>query len=211
MSTEASDARAQRDRRRVAVVLATRETSAVPPPGVEPVAFADACLVDTFEVLDDLVGITAGIAGRPAVEELLGPLEVVLPGATSIRSIAEAVGEFDDLVVVPADVPDLPGLVVAKLFRALLRSEVAIAPERGGRGCAAIGLRLPWPVDLAEEIDLNGDPSQWSTRARPSGRAPSWHRLRRPADVARLDPGLEGWGQARSLLSGPGRSSPAQS
>ncbi len=30
--------------------------------------------------------------------------------------------------------------------------------------------------------------------------APDWHRLRTPADLARLDPGLEGWEETRVLL-----------
>jgi len=30
---------------------------------------------------------------------------------------------------------------------------------------------------------------------------PGWHRLRRPEDVGRLDPGLEGWEATRALLS----------
>jgi hypothetical protein len=31
--------------------------------------------------------------------------------------------------------------------------------------------------------------------------APGWHRLRTPADLTRLDPGLEGWDNTRALLS----------
>ena len=30
---------------------------------------------------------------------------------------------------------------------------------------------------------------------------PGWHRLRKPQDVARLDPGLEGWDNTRALLT----------
>ena len=32
--------------------------------------------------------------------------------------------------------------------------------------------------------------------------APDWHRLRTPADLRRLDPGLEGWEETRALLAG---------
>jgi hypothetical protein len=30
---------------------------------------------------------------------------------------------------------------------------------------------------------------------------PGWHRLRGPDDLARLDPGLEGWDATRNLLT----------
>jgi hypothetical protein len=33
-------------------------------------------------------------------------------------------------------------------------------------------------------------------------RATEWHRLRQPADLAYLDPRLEGWEATRALLSG---------
>ena len=31
---------------------------------------------------------------------------------------------------------------------------------------------------------------------------PAWHRLRGPADLARLDPALDGWDTTRALLGG---------
>ena len=102
-------------------------------------------------------------------------------------------------MVIPADAPDLPGLVLAKIFKVLHRVDLAIAPQRGGSGCVAIGVALPLADWIDPELlDLDGQPharlaadrsrrSRWSL-------APDWHRLRTPADVHRLDPGPGGLG-----------------
>ena len=57
MSTE------QAARRRVAVVLARYDASRAAPEGVDPAAFAAACLLDSYEVVADLIGVESGIAG----------------------------------------------------------------------------------------------------------------------------------------------------
>ena len=109
--------------------------------------------------------------------------------------------------MIPADAPDLPGLVLAKIFKVLHRVDLAIAPQRGGSGCVALGVALPLADWIEPELlDLDRQPhASW----RPTGRrrarwslAPDWHRLRTPADVHRLDPGLEGWEETRALLGG---------
>ena len=113
------------------------------------------------------------------------------------------------MVVVAPDVPDLPGLILAKLFQALQRTEVCLAPERPDGdepvGCVAVGLRLPWPDWLPDDLDLD-TPAADVRAAAPERRAvqlgPAWHRLRRPASIDRLDPGLEGWDHTRALLEG---------
>jgi hypothetical protein len=84
--------------------------------------------------------------------------------------------------VVPGDVPDLPGLVLAKLFKVLHRTDIAIAPEHGGKGCVAIGVSLP----LAEWIpgdafDLNQNPF-----ARLSGHRAPEEQMRTRAELASL-------------------------
>jgi Guanylyl transferase CofC like len=196
------------DRRRVAVVLARYDASRAAPNGIDPAAFAGACLLDSYEVVSDLFGVTSGIAGPASVGEMLWPGALHLPADITIPSIAhQLTGEADELVVVPADVPDLPGLVLAKLFKVLHRTDIAIAPERGGEGCAAIGVSLP-PAGWipADAFDLDHNPVELlSTTAPRRSRytvAPAWHRLRTPANVARLDPGLEGWEETRALLAG---------
>jgi hypothetical protein len=88
----------------------------------------------------------------------------------------------------------------------LHRSDIGIAPERAGSGCAAIGISLPiadWIPDDAFDLDQNPF-SRLSSIAPRRSRCtltPTWHRLRKPTDLARLDAGLEGWEETRTLLA----------
>jgi hypothetical protein len=202
MSTE------QAARRRVAVVLARYDASSAAPDGVDPAAFAAACLLDSYEVVADLIGVRSGIAGPQSVAEMLWPGALHLPTDISVPAMARQLSEeADELVVLPADLPDLPGLVLAKLFKVLHRTEIAIAPERSGTGCAAIGLSLPLADWIPEDaFDLDKNPftrlSAIAPRRSRCALSPAWHRLRTPTDVRRLDPGLEGWEETRALLAG---------
>jgi hypothetical protein len=67
----------------------------------------------------------------------------------------------------------------------------------------AAGLPAPAWLPAAELDDLS---PQSLRRLAPAytdvAAAPGWHRLRTPADLARLDPRLEGWDATRALLSG---------
>jgi hypothetical protein len=189
-------------------VLAAHSAAAAAPAGTEPAAFARACLADAYEVLADLTGVRSGIAGPGWTAELLWPGALHLPGPAGIGDLAAGLtGEVDDLVVVPADVPDLPGLVLAKVLRVLPRVDLAVAPEVDGNGCVALGVSLPL-ADWLEPalLDLDHSPidrlrddrvprSRWAL-------VPSWHRLHTPDDLIRLDPGLEGWEETRALLAG---------
>ena len=189
--------------RRLAVVLSRYHAGPGAPPGIAPAAFARSCLADTYEVLADLQEVSAGISGPPELAELLWPGDQLF-AELSIRDLAlQASAHFDELVVVPGDVPDLPGLVLAKMFKVLHRMELVVAPERGGRGCAALGVRLA-TSDWLPELDLDLDPATLIARAGSSrtARSPDWHRMRTPDSVNRLDPGLEGWDETRALLSG---------
>lgn len=193
--------------RRLVVVLARHDAAGAAPPGLEPTAFARACLADSYEVAADLVEVASAIAGPAEVADLLWPGSRRYDEETVGGLARVCAGVADELVVVPADVPDLPGLVLAKIFKVLHRTDVAVAPERGGPGCVALGLRLPvaaWvPVD---SLDLDLDPRSRLEAAAPSRTAvastPDWHRLRGPTAVHRLDPGLEGWEETRALLAG---------
>lgn len=194
-------------RRRLALVLAAHSAEAAAPAGTQPAAFARACLADAYEVLADLAVVRSGIAGPVWTADLLWPGALQLPAADSIGELAAGLAEeFDDLVVVPADVPDLPGLVVAKVFRVLPRVDLAIAPEADGDGCVALGMSLPLADWLSPHLlDLDRSPldrlradrvprSRWAL-------VPAWHRLRTPDDLRRLDPGLEGWEETRAVLA----------
>jgi hypothetical protein len=198
----------QAARRRVAVVLARYDASSAAPDGIDSAAFADACLLDSYEVVADLIGVTSGIAGPPSVAEMLWPGALHLANDVTVPIISRQLSEeADELVVLPADVPDMPGLVLAKLFKVLHRTDIAIAPERTGNGCAAIGVSLPladWIPEDAFDLDDNlfTRLSAIAPRRSQCTLAPAWHRLRTPTDVAQLDPGLEGWEETRTLLSG---------
>jgi hypothetical protein len=194
-------------RRRVAVVLARYDASAATPEGIDSEAFAAACLLDSYEVLADLIEVRSGIAGPTSVADLLWPGAMHLPPDITVPTMARLLSEeADELVVVPADVPDLPGLVLAKLFKVLHRTDIAIAPERIGTGCVALGMSLPLADWIPEDaFDLDQNPfTRLITIAPRRSRCtltPSWHRLRTPVDVQRLDPGLEGWEETRALLA----------
>ncbi|HZG93445.1 MAG TPA: hypothetical protein VEZ46_01920 [Mycobacteriales bacterium] len=188
------------------------------PPGVDPDAFARSLAEDTYEVLADLAECSAGVVacppsyggtatslvwpGAPVLTVADGATDVVTGGA--VRALA-GLG-FDEVAVVAGDTPDLPGLLVGKLFSALTGAEVAACPAAGG-GLVAIAVRVPVPGWLAAaEAGLDtADAAERLSRAapRPAQLAvvSGWHRLRTPADVASLDPGLEGWETTRALLS----------
>ena len=193
-------------RRRLVLVLARYDAAGAAPPGVDPTAFARACLADTYEVASDLVGARSGLVGPPDLDELLWPGSLRLDDQGLLDLLSACADLADEVVLVPADVPDLPGLVLAKQLKVLHRADVAVAPERDGPGCVALGLRLPvarWvPV---ERLDLDLDPRSTLRAAAPSAdlvvTTPDWHRLRGPTAVHRLDPHLEGWEETRALLS----------
>ena len=211
MSTEAEsgelDTAGGGGTRRLAVILARHHAAAGAPPGIDPGAFAAACLADSYEVIAGLTDVRSGIAGPARAGELLWPTDQLWPADIALPDLAaEVSGEIDELVVVPADVPDLPALVLAKVFRALQRADIVIAPERAGSGCVAIGVSVPIATWIPFDLDLDSNPITQLQAAAPRRNrfavAPEWHRLRTPTAVERLDPGLEGWEETRALLSG---------
>jgi hypothetical protein len=193
-------------RRRAAVVLARHGAARAAPEGVDPDELQRAALADTYEVVADLVDVRSGIAGDASVADLLWPGALQLPDLGAVELAQRLAPDVDELVLVPGDAPDLPALVLAKVFKVLHRTDVAVAPERGGPGCVALGLRLPLaPWLRGEVLDLDQDPSERllarAPRRAACQRTPDWHRLRTPAAVLRLDPGLEGWEETRVLLA----------
>jgi hypothetical protein len=194
------------ERRRLVLVVARHDAAGAAPPGIDPAAFAHACLADTYEVAADLVGARPGLVGPPGLDELLWPGSVRLDDL-GLPTLLEACAELaDEVVLVPADAPDLPGLVLAKQLKVLHRADVAVAPERGGPGCVALGFRLPVAGWLPlGDLDLDLDPRSTLRALAPASGlvedTPEWHRLRGPAAVHRLDPRLEGWEETRALLS----------
>lgn len=126
------------------------------------------------------------------------------PTAGALAALA-ALGA-DQVTVLAADAPDLPGLLVGKLHRALGSADVAVLPAAGG---GLVGLAAPVPVPAwvsGTGVDLDtADAVARLRTAAPRRTAvsvgPGWHRVRSAADLAALDPGLEGWEVTRAALS----------
>jgi glycosyltransferase A (GT-A) superfamily protein (DUF2064 family) len=192
---------------RFVAVLAGREAAA--PPGTDPAEFRLAVLEDTYEVVAGLELVTPVLAltgDDPGAEEITWPgTEVVR--TTGLRDLLGTLAGLgaDEAAVVVHDAPDLPSLLLGKLFRGLGKGEVAICPARDG-GLVALAARLPAPGWLGEiDLDTPDAPSRLRAAADRPGAVrsgPGWHRLRTPEDLARLDPGLEGWDNTRLLLTG---------
>jgi hypothetical protein len=125
--------------------------------------------------------------------------------ATAVGAL-QAVGA-DEAAVVVGDVPDLPPLLLGKLFSALTTASVAVCPAEDGRLVAAAS-RLPvsqWLVDAA--VDAESTDALLVLRAAAPPRelhvGAGWHRVRGPDEAAALDRGLEGWEATRAWLSRP--------
>lgn len=194
----------------VAVLVRDQEVPA--PPGVDPEEFRLALIEDTYEVVAGLELVTAALVlsppDQPGVADLTWPGTPIVglpPGATVPAALAALAGQgADQAALVASDAPDLPPLLIGKLFRALGNAQIAVCPSENG-GLVALAANLPAPSWI-DGIDLD-DPDAYVRlhTAAPSRRAvatgPGWHRLRVPGDVTRLDPGLEGWPSTRALLS----------
>lgn len=203
--------------RRIAAVLATRREGDAPP-GVDPDAFGRALAEDTIDALAALDQCeSALVACPPSYGDVLRP--VLWPGTplltiqagdsvSTTRAALAAVQSLgaDQAVIVAGDAPDLPGLLVGKLFSALTAADAAICPA--DRGLVALAARLPpaaWIDGAAAGLDTDDAHARLAAAApRPAALAvvSGWHRLRSAADLTSLDYGLEGWDVTRALLAG---------
>jgi hypothetical protein len=200
-------------RRAAVLVLAGPPAAGACPPGVAPAAFARALAEDIADLLVELPGLEPVVAA--AADRVADAEEVVWPGTLVLETVlgtpAEVFGGlaargYHQAALVAADAPDLPGLLVAKPFSRLTSASVAAVPADGG-GLVVLAARLPAPAWLPAGLTLDTADAVERLRAgAPSRRdfavAPGWRRLRTPADLARLDPGLEGWETTRALLGG---------
>jgi glycosyltransferase A (GT-A) superfamily protein (DUF2064 family) len=190
---------------RYVAVLAGREVAT--PPGADPAEFRLAVLEDTYEVvagLELVIPVLALTAPDADAEKITWPgTEVV--HVSGLRALLDALAALgaEQAAVVAHDAPDLPPLLLGKLFRALGGGEVAICPAKGG-GLVALAARLPAPSWIGEiDLDTPDAPSRLRAAAASPGAvrsSPGWHRLRTATDLAHLDPGLEGWDNTRVLL-----------
>lgn len=195
---------------RVVVVLA-RPSDALPSE-LTAAMLADVIdlVADTPEV-DSALAVAAGYdasasvltwPGTPVVTVAASPtLAEILVAAPTTQAVAVA-------AVVP-DAPDLPTLMLGKLFSALAgrgRTSFAVCPDdRGGLVAVAASLPIPsWLTGVAIGLD-SPDGLDALRAAAPPGEltiGPGWHRVRAEDDLRRLDPGLEGWDATRAYLSG---------
>jgi hypothetical protein len=203
---------------------------AAAPPGVDPVVFGRALVEDSCDLAAGLELVTPAVALSDSARQELGDVhDLVWPGTAvfelptgggglvgqTLRTLAAR--GADQAVVLAADAPDLPPLLVGKLFRALgalRRADFAVCPAEGG-GLVALAAWLPladWFAGFISELELPGssaelDVADFTERLRREAprrglvqAVPGWHRLRSADDLRRLDPGLEGWQSTRGVL-----------
>jgi hypothetical protein len=182
------------------------------PPGVDLGAWRAALAEDVVDLLARLAQAEAAIAAvaadRELAEEIAWPGMRIyeVPSATYLPVFAAAAADgFDQAAVIAADAPDVPGMILGKLLRPLENKAVAVAPGGSGNGLMGVATSLPAPAWLADH-DLDAASAQLLRRTAPQpgdvSSTPEWRRLRGPAELATLDPALEGWDNTRSLLGG---------
>ena len=183
------------------------------PPGTDLATWRAALAEDVVDLLATLNAAEAAIAAtsgdRPLADAIAWPgmpvYDVSAPTATSALAAAARDG-YEQAAVVAADAPDVPGLILGKLLRPLTSRTLAVAPAGPhGPGLLGVACRLPVP-DWLPPVDLDTADAAALRAAAPRPGAvaltPAWRRLRGPADMATLDPAVEGWDTTRSLLSG---------
>ena len=211
--------------RRVAVAMLA--PTGWTPPGVDPFAWRTALAEDAVDLLATLAGVDAAVsvaaADRDLAEAVVWPGMAILElPALTVGATLAALDGYDQAVLCAADAPDLPAMLLGKLFRPLGSHPVAVSPAEPGPGLLGLATRLPPPGWLPDAFDPNVPavphaPTGSTVPAVPdaptaldvlAGRSaevqvvPGWRRQRGPADLAALDPGLEGWEATRRLLLG---------
>jgi hypothetical protein len=194
------------------VVVALLVPVAWAPPGVDLQAWRAALAEDVVDLLARLAQAEPAIAAVP--DDLALAREIAWPGTRiyevatpTVRPVLEAAAKdgFDQAAVIAADAADVPGMILGKLLRPLERKAVAVAPAGGTGGLLGVASHLPPPDWLADhDLDSATPMALRKNAPQPSDveSTPDWHRLRGPADLAALDPALEGWENTRALLGG---------
>jgi len=180
------------------------------PPGVDPHDWRLALAEDLLDVLALMIEVepaAVSVRAEPPLRSELGwpGLRWYDAQAPTVPDLLAAVAEdgADQVALLAADAPDLPGLHIAKLLRPLTTRAVAVAPATDGPGLIGLACRLPVPAWLPSA------PLETLTVAAVRAAAPraadvavtaGWHRLRAAATLDRLDPRLEGWEATRLAL-----------
>jgi hypothetical protein len=195
--------------RRVAAVLVPAVRAGFPSDALR-LAMVEDCYetVAALELVEPALAVVADDPVRAQVEAIAWPgtaVHVLDAAPAPVAALLDilAAGGADEATVVTGDAPDLPGLLLGKLHRALGTSAAAVLPADGG-GLVALAARCPLPPWLRSSASLDA-PDALARLHRSSPRrtsvavAPGWHRVRRAGDIAALDPGLEGWELTRAV------------
>jgi hypothetical protein len=175
------------------------------PPGVDPREFLAAVAEDTYEMVAGLELVTPVlITSVPELEEIVWPgtQVIAIEDDEPLKTILSRLSA-DQTAVICADAPDLPPLLVGKLFRELGRAEISICPSAEG-GAVAMACALPapgWADPDLDDLDVVATLRAQAPGPRRVATTPGWHRLRTRQDIERLDPGLEGWDNTRALIA----------
>jgi len=191
------------------VVIALLSPVSWAPPGASAERWRKALAEDVVDLVASLAAADGAIAIGP--DDVSLAADIAWPGMPVYRAErpraaldAAAADGYDQAAVLAGDAPDLPGLLVGKLLQPLGTRQAAVAPSRNG-GLIGVAARLP-VADWFPDLDLDGAAAADVRAAAPRralvAETPGWHRLRGPADLARLDPALDGWDATRALLGG---------
>jgi hypothetical protein len=193
------------------IVIALLNPVSWAPPGVDLSAWREALAEDVVDLIaplavaDTAIAVTAEDHALATAVAWPGMPVYTISKPTFAAALDAAAGdEFEQAAVLPADAPDLPGLLVGKLIQPLTTRYAAAAPATGG-GLLGVAARLPvpeWFPDLDPDGAAPADLRGAAPRRAMVAETPGWHRLRGPQDLGRLDPALEGWSATRSLLGG---------
>ena len=182
-----------------------------------PAALAAAMLEDVVDLAAEMPQVdgSAVVCTRPGgaatAHAVVWPGMPVLElaadaGIADVIAVVAARLEASHVVVVAADAPDLPPLLVGKLFSALTGAGVAVCPAAEG-GLVAVGAGVPVPAWLAGAgVDVDAPDALTLLRRHAPARSlvvgPGWHRVRSVPAALQLDPELEGWEATRRWRDG---------
>src|SRR5258708_12440822 len=132
---------------RYVAVLADLAGSASPP-GIDPAEFRLALLEAAYEVAAGLDLVPPALVAAPPVPPEIA--SITWPGTPIVpaEGLGEAFARLHELgaeqaAIIAADAPDLPPLLIGKLFRALSHAPAAACPAEDGLVALAAWLPLP--------------------------------------------------------------------
>jgi hypothetical protein len=181
------------------------------PPGVDLRKWRAALAEDVVDLLAMLAqaepAIATTVQDRPLADDIAWPgMRIYEVPTATVRPVlaAAAADGFDQAAVIAADAADVPGMILGKLLRPLETKPIAVAPG-GESGLLGVAGRQPPPGRVVDhDLDTASAMLLRKTAPQPGdvSSTPDWRRLRGPADLASLDPALEGWENTRALLGG---------